>query len=557
MQYLINRRLRVAFKPNRFPRGVWMATILAQGRSRLAAFTAILAVALIPLLSTPVVPSIDFYHHLARYYVLARLGDSAFLGQNFQAAWTLVPDLGLDVVGVGVLHFLPPRPAAQILLGLIFVIQFTGVLAFNRQVAGRASLVVAILIVPLLYSFILRWGFTNFLLGLGLAFWGAALWLKRRDRLQFAIPLGCVFGLATFLCHGVAFGLYGLTLGAIEVGIFLTARPLDWRSLAAHLAGLAIQAILPVLLFMLSPIAKVQGGLTSADEVVRKLAPSGGLAAKIHDVALYRLATILRVSESGSYLFDALTLMAVVVVLLALMARGWIRIPSKVWPALLLGAVLVALMPPTVFAVSYIADRMPLYFAFLCIGSIQATREAFGIDRAMIASLLVLSAARVGAIAADWRATANDFADFNAIAKQLPARQLVGFYNRDDGKRLLERRRCEMYGPLMVTQLDQASYIFAFQTQQPIRLAGQLAEASLAQSIDRGSQSRQREGELDGMISRGLYNYVLTCDVPPFQPRQGARIAAVGRFALYRTADVMKRVPMGAAAIQAAGRIQR
>ena len=42
--------------------------------------------ALIPLLVTPVLPLIDFYNHLARFFVLAHLGSSSALQAHYAGA---------------------------------------------------------------------------------------------------------------------------------------------------------------------------------------------------------------------------------------------------------------------------------------------------------------------------------------------------------------------------------------------------------------------------------------------------------------------------------------
>ena len=48
------------------------------GRSRLAV-AGLFALAMIPLLATPVLPLIDFYNHLARFFVLAHVAQDPFL----------------------------------------------------------------------------------------------------------------------------------------------------------------------------------------------------------------------------------------------------------------------------------------------------------------------------------------------------------------------------------------------------------------------------------------------------------------------------------------------
>ena len=62
-------------------------------------------VALIPMLVTPVMPLIDFYNHLTRYFVLAHIGADPVLQTYYQAHWTLLPDIGVDLLATPLLRF--------------------------------------------------------------------------------------------------------------------------------------------------------------------------------------------------------------------------------------------------------------------------------------------------------------------------------------------------------------------------------------------------------------------------------------------------------------------
>src|SRR5262249_30169688 len=159
-------------------------------------------IALIPLLSAPLLPTIDFYNHISRFYVLSHIDGSPFLRSQYRANWSLLPNIGLDVIGTGLMRLLPPLAAAKAIAVLMFATQYFGVLFFNRQLVGRVSPITALLMVPLLYSFIFTWGFANFLFGLGLAFWGAGGWLALRRRPLMATAVGCAIATVVFLAHG-------------------------------------------------------------------------------------------------------------------------------------------------------------------------------------------------------------------------------------------------------------------------------------------------------------------------------------------------------------------
>src|SRR3546814_6579928 len=85
------------------------------GTARVGVLTLGCAVLLmIPLLATPVLPLIDFYNHIARYYVLSHL-DEARLAANYASAWALLPNLGLDALATPLLGVMPPLAAARLI----------------------------------------------------------------------------------------------------------------------------------------------------------------------------------------------------------------------------------------------------------------------------------------------------------------------------------------------------------------------------------------------------------------------------------------------------------
>ncbi len=193
-------------------------------------------IALAPLLATPVLPLIDFYNHLARFYVLAHIGGDPLLQKYYQAHWSLLPDIGVDVLATPILRVLPPLIAAKVIIAGILALLYSGVLYFHRALTGQRSLLIAVLLLPLLYSYILNWGFANFLLGLGLTFWGAGWWLSAAINGHFwRLPISCVWAIVIYFSHGVTFALYGILLACLEIGIFINTPARRPRELARSL----------------------------------------------------------------------------------------------------------------------------------------------------------------------------------------------------------------------------------------------------------------------------------------------------------------------------------
>ena len=506
----------------------------------LALLAAIFALACLPVLMAPVLPTIDFYDHLNRYFVLAKLSQPSFLAENYESHWSILPNIGLDIVGSQLFSWLDPAAAPRIFAVLIFAIQYSGVLIFNRVLTGTWSALNALLIIPFLYSFIFVWGFANFLLGLGLVFWGAAAWILLRRRLALATAVGVVFALVIFLTHGVAFGLYGLLLGGLEVGYFLLGRE-GFASFARRIAALAVQAIAPLALFVVSATAQASGGVSTAGRSIHQLMNRGSLADRLVDLVIYRLQTIVRVAEGPTPAFDAITLAATGAVMVWLALRGRASLPRETWIALLIGAGLVAVVPPAMFGVGYVSDRMPLFFALLLVGSLSFDLRPGRRDAVPALLIALLVVGRIGYISADWGRYAPDVRDYRAVASRIPSHQVVNFINVSLQPRLGPQRRCEMYGPMLISMYGQAAALFAIPTAQPLRLKGRLA-AALSDLPDhkpfKGAEATDYYiRTLDAVIAQKRFDYSLICDADlmgrPLPPT--AEIAArQGRFTLVR-----------------------
>src|SRR3546814_2879510 len=65
--------------------------------------------------------------------------------------------------------------------------------------------------------------------------------------------------LAIFFCHGFAFAIYGVLLGALEFGRWLHARERTVGGLGRTAALLAAQAVIPVVLFLRMPTSSAEG----------------------------------------------------------------------------------------------------------------------------------------------------------------------------------------------------------------------------------------------------------------------------------------------------------
>lgn len=504
----------------------------------------LLAAGLLPALLTPVLPLIDLYNHVFRFDVLSRLASDPALAANYTPQWALLPNIGLDVIAAALLRLVPATWLPHIIVSLILVTMFGGVVAFNRALLGRgrplAPLLAALLALPLLYSWILNWGFVNFLLGLGLVFVGAAAWLHLRDRTALRLAVAIPAAVLIFLCHGVAFALYGLLIAALELGHWLGQRPRRPAALMQALAMCLVQAVLPVLLFFASPTVGAAGGLTNADETVARLWATGGLAQKVQQLLFYRLETMVRVAEGPGFGVDALWLAGVLALLLWLWRSRLIDVPAMAWPAIGVGALLVLFCPPALFGVGAVADRMPLFLALLLVGSLRPAIDLRAGHPAVI-GLAVLVAVRLTTIAAQWQGTAADLADLDRVAARLPPTQMIVGFAPGATPHQDVPLRCDMYPHVLALRHRQMMPLFAFRTAQPITMAGRLARADAI--ADAQLPPLRKAGVSPARIVQSLaaagFDYVLLCQVSEQHPLPATSfpvVAQAGRFRLLRLA---------------------
>lgn len=141
-------------------------------------------------------PYADAPNHLARYTVIERIlwgkGDHDY---SFQ--WVPTPYIGVDLVGVGLVHLFGPTVAEKALASAAVVLPIAGMYLLLRATAPcrRGWSLVAGLIS---FSWPLMWGLLNFVLGFGLVLCCLAWWWPRRDAASWSAPTivaGMTFGL--------------------------------------------------------------------------------------------------------------------------------------------------------------------------------------------------------------------------------------------------------------------------------------------------------------------------------------------------------------------------
>lgn len=512
---------------------------------------AVALLCLLPLLCTPVLPSVDFYAHIVRYNVLSHPAADA---QNYRPHWVLLPNLGMDVLGTGLMALLPPLAGARVLAALVILAPVLGCMALSRALHGRVQPLPALLAGVLGYNLILFWGFANFLLGFGLALAQVGWWIACRDRPRLQLLSSIPLGIVILFIHGLVFALWGLMLAMVELGMVLQAAPPGARRPGPLLRKLLLRglrllllAVIPVLLFLQMRTAEGPGGTTGALQNLAQIAGQDGgpaLARRLLEELAKRIDSVLRVAEASTTpLLDRLFGLALWGGLLWGWRRGQLRLDARLWPVTLLMVLLVGLMPPNLFGVGHLDERIPLVLLALVIAGLVVRPGPEGWRRGPLALLAVMLPLHLVMAAWGMVQAGGFYRDYMQQTRDLPTGPLAVAHfdgatgGRDGG------RRCKPL--LFLLQLEEGTAVptFANPTQQPLRLAGPLAAA--------GRQSPGRNAPLDRAVPAYFdagYNTVVAClaGPGPAPSLPGSTIAAQGPgWALYQPAPTGAPAPAG------------
>ena len=340
-----------------------------------AFMVAMMLAAAIPLLWPDVPPLTDLPGHVGRYRVALDLDQSPLLRQFYDFRWTLVGNLGVDLLVIPLGRLIGLEPAVKLIVLLIPVLTVGGMLTLAREIHGRLP-PTAILALPLAFSWPFQFGFVNYCLGVALALYAAALWLRLGHggrtgwRAALFVPISCLI----WLCHVMAWGGFGLAVFAFEL---LGARH-QGRSWPRRV-GAAILACLPLglpLIINLAWWSQGPAGVTGSSQ---------GL-----DVKIYFLLALLKNYHFAFDLFAALVLwMALVFGLL----RDHLRFEARLGVGALLVMIVFLLMPNTVLGAAFADMRLVpfgMMLAVLALAPVAAMQPRHRKAIALVATALFL-----------------------------------------------------------------------------------------------------------------------------------------------------------------------
>jgi len=193
--------------------------------------------ALLPLGLIDIIPMADYPNHLARMHLLVAAG-TPDANPFYDITWKLYPNLAADLLVPQLARLMSVETALKLFFGFSQLLIVTGAIAIERQVRGR-HLVSGLAALLVLFNAAFNMGLLNFEFAVGIALWAIATWIKLRDDAWTRRLLAhTLFVAVLFLSHFFALGIYGLTIGLLELTA-LTQRKWEPRRTAGLLAVMA------------------------------------------------------------------------------------------------------------------------------------------------------------------------------------------------------------------------------------------------------------------------------------------------------------------------------
>lgn len=200
------------------------------------------ALAILPVFLVQLPAMNDYPGHLARMYLLASIGTPNQNPYYYFYLPFFYPNLAMDIVVPVLARFMDVAIATKTFLILSQILVVSGASSLELVIKRRhefAGLTGA----AVLYCMPFGWGFLNFEFGVGLALWGLTSWFAFENKdAATRLAVHAFFCCSLFVCHLVAFGLYGAALLFYE--LWRAFEPnVDWKKSAKNLAILASPAV--------------------------------------------------------------------------------------------------------------------------------------------------------------------------------------------------------------------------------------------------------------------------------------------------------------------------
>lgn len=328
---------------------------------------------LTPVILNQLIPLNDYPFHLARIVILSDL-DNPLYSKFYQQGSFLLPNMAMDMFALPLTHFVSAETASRIFVMLSLLSMLFGTMMLHKAAHKRFS-PWPLLAVVLLFNGIFRYGFLNYIFGMGIAFCAAALWLMMQPG-YFRIFIALLASLFLVLLHFEAFAVFAVIVGSAEIHTaFKRWRDKEFKHSVLQLFISSTPFLITISLFkLLSPTAEV---------AAEGFGYAGYLGAKPYG-ALYSLLT-------GITWLDCMSLFTLAILSTFLLVTNRIKISAPLRFALVMMTIAFIVLPSSIMGSHFVDVRLGPAIALLYIATIDVKVADFNANR-LIAGLAVVLA---------------------------------------------------------------------------------------------------------------------------------------------------------------------
>ena len=354
----------------------------------------ITALIILPVFLTQLIPLNDYPFHLARIVILSDL-DHPVYSEFYKQGSFLLPNMAMDMIAIPLASFVGAETASRIFVMLSLLSMLFGTMMLHYAAHKRFS-PWPLLAVVFLFNGIFRYGFLNYIFGMGVAFFAAGLWLWMKPG-YFRILVALIFSLLLVLLHFAAFGIFAIIVGSIEIHAASTSwRKLGLKVSIRRLFLSAAPFLMTIALFMLlSPTAEVANNGWNYPNY---------LGAKPYG-ALYSLLT-------GITWLDIISISSILILPIFLLFARRINIASNIMSAMLMMMIAFIVLPGSLMGSAFVYVRLGPAIALLWIAAIDVKAADINANRLIVILVILLSVLTSSGITSQWH-------DFNQKTSEI------------------------------------------------------------------------------------------------------------------------------------------
>ncbi|HEX8445878.1 MAG TPA: hypothetical protein VF649_04615 [Sphingomonas sp.] len=318
----------------------------------------------IPLLRPDLPPLIDLMGHIGRYGVELGRDHSPFLQRYYGFEWSLIGNLGIDLLVVPLGRLLGVELAVKLIVLMIPPLTAGGLLWIAREVHGRVPASAAFAL-PLAYGYPFQFGFANFALSMACAFLAFAGWLRlgRTGQLRLRALVFVPVGLLIWVCHSFGWAVLCLLAAAAELVRARDGAGNDapHRGIVATIwrGGIACLPLTPPILLMLAWRSGAVAGST------------GGFF-----LWPWKLAWMMAALRDEYRTFDTASVTLIIILLLLGVARVGLRFDRMLGLAGLFLLTAYLLLPRILLGSAYADMRLAPYALAMAVIALRPTGQA-------------------------------------------------------------------------------------------------------------------------------------------------------------------------------------